>query len=247
MPVCGARGESIVIKKCLEKQGGMRVIRLLVLCTMFVGGALSAAQANTTYSYTGSSFTSCSGTYTPPCSQYSVTGSFTVTLSPLELENLSDFAISPTDISSFAFFGAFGVALNNTNATSSSFRISTDANGNLTDWQIFLNLSQSNPNANSSIETYYLPEVFGSRPHPATITDDTQNCLSYVIEPIRGGFSCSSSELGFTHGPLGVWTSSYTPVPEPSMGILVGITGLIGVGGFLWRRSRNRCFFEALT
>jgi hypothetical protein len=31
-----------------------------------------------------------------------------------------------------------------------------------------------------------------------------------------------------------------TPVPEPSMGILVGITGLIGLGGLLWRRSHRR-------
>src|ERR1700730_7351623 len=30
-----------------------------------------------------------------------------------------------------------------------------------------------------------------------------------------------------------------TPVPEPSMGILVGTMGLIGIGGDLWRRSRR--------
>jgi len=32
---------------------------------------------------------------------------------------------------------------------------------------------------------------------------------------------------------------SLTPVPEPSMGILVGITGLLGLGSVLWRRSRR--------
>jgi hypothetical protein len=33
--------------------------------------------------------------------------------------------------------------------------------------------------------------------------------------------------------------SDFTPVPEPSMGILIGITGVIGLGGLLWRRSRR--------
>jgi hypothetical protein len=33
--------------------------------------------------------------------------------------------------------------------------------------------------------------------------------------------------------------SDFTPVPEPSMGILVGTMGLIGIGGALWRRSRR--------
>jgi hypothetical protein len=32
---------------------------------------------------------------------------------------------------------------------------------------------------------------------------------------------------------------AFTPVPEPSMGILVGTMGLIGIGGALWRRSRR--------
>jgi len=33
--------------------------------------------------------------------------------------------------------------------------------------------------------------------------------------------------------------SDFTPVPEPSMGILVGTMGLLGLGGALWRRSRR--------
>jgi hypothetical protein len=33
--------------------------------------------------------------------------------------------------------------------------------------------------------------------------------------------------------------SDFTPVPEPSTGILVGTMGLIGMGGALWRRSRR--------
>jgi hypothetical protein len=33
---------------------------------------------------------------------------------------------------------------------------------------------------------------------------------------------------------------AFTPVPEPSMGILVGTMGLLGIGGALWRRSRRR-------
>jgi hypothetical protein len=33
--------------------------------------------------------------------------------------------------------------------------------------------------------------------------------------------------------------SDFTPVPEPSMGILVGTMGLLGMGGALWRRSRR--------
>ena len=33
--------------------------------------------------------------------------------------------------------------------------------------------------------------------------------------------------------------SDFTPVPEPSMGLLVGLTGLIAMGGVLWRRSRR--------
>jgi hypothetical protein len=63
--------------------------------------------------------------------------------------------------------------------------------------------------------------------------------LSWIPDSIRGGSRCSSIAQGFNQGPLGSWTSSYTPVPEPSMGILVGITGLIGLGGVLWRRSRR--------
>jgi hypothetical protein len=45
---------------------------------------------------------------------------------------------------------------------------------------------------------------------------------------------------GYSSSGLGFQINGVTPVPEPSMGLLTGITGLIGLGGALWRRSHHR-------
>jgi hypothetical protein len=47
--------------------------------------------------------------------------------------------------------------------------------------------------------------------------------------------------VGSSGGDFTVMDTFYapTPVPEPSMGLLIGLTGLIGLGGVLWRRARQ--------
>jgi hypothetical protein len=53
------------------------------------------------------------------------------------------------------------------------------------------------------------------------------------------GGNSRSGDITLYYDNFQLESAALTPVPEPSMGILVGITGLIGLGGTLWRRRRH--------
>jgi len=92
-----------------------------------------------------------------------------------------------------------------------------------------------------------LPTVAGVTSITATFLSDSEAAL---LPPPLLVFTASIPETGLdqvvfsrTFGSVDVTVtarSDITPVPEPSMGILVGTMGLIGMGGALWRRSRRR-------
>ena len=71
-------------------------------------------------------------------------------------------------------------------------------------------------------------------------TATTSSAITFIeARDISGNAFPSNSVPSRNDGYFGP-DFAFTPVPEPSMGILVGITGLIGIGGILWRRSRQR-------
>ena len=90
-----------------------------------------------------------------------------------------------------------------------------------------------------------LPTVAGVTSITATFLSDSEAALLppplLVFTPI---LETGLDQVVFsrTFGSVDVTVtarSDITPVPEPSMGILVGTMGLIGIGGALWRRSRR--------
>ena len=97
--------------------------------------------------------------------------------------------------------------------------------------------------------SFYFDGAFASSVSGASVVTNTSNFLVGIV--IGPGGACGSVCAGFQGliDEVKVWdnaltsndvASEFTPVPEPSMGILVGTMGLIAIGGALWRRSRRR-------
>ena len=71
-------------------------------------------------------------------------------------------------------------------------------------------------------------------------TATTSSAITFIEarENVSGNGFPSTKDSARNAGYFGP-DFAFTPVPEPSMGILVGTMGLIGIGGALWRRSRR--------
>jgi YVTN family beta-propeller protein len=129
-------------------RGGIHI--LLLLLSVLAVAPCASAQA--TYTYTGSPDTACYGAYTMgvpgpsagPCLQsLVVTGYFTVpqTLAP----NVSNDILTP---SAFSFTDDASVSLGSTSALAvSTFVVSTDANGHITNFNIILETGNTDPSA----------------------------------------------------------------------------------------------------
>jgi len=182
------------------------VIAALVLLASIALFAPFARASTSTYTYTGSKFTTFGGTdtYPPECS---ISGSFTISTLAGGLTNVF---ITP---SSFQFTDGFA-KLNDTSPYSpfgfTSFMISTNAAGQIIAWNILLDAPTV-----AYIQTYN---------GPGTPFDETWDAPLYA----------NYASVEYASGSPG-WTSSAPPVPEPGSLVLLG-TGLIGLAGSLRRK-----------
>lgn len=179
----------------------MRISSLLTSAALV--SASLAAQADTAYLYSGPTFTEVSDPFT---TSDSISGSVTFT-SPLAA-NLNEAAFAP----SFTFNdGVDTFTSANTVANSSSFLFSTDASGNITQFE------------------FEVQDLFGSQ-----LAASTSESLSYATSLSSGieSFGANSTSAGsFSSGVSTI--TSVTPEPS-SLGLLA--TGMLGLMGVAKRR-----------
>lgn len=176
------------------------------LCLMRPG----SLQADTVYTYTGNPYTSCSGTYTCTGTGPFISVTLDVALPGVALDNLSVTGSDITQyVSSFSFSDGTGLSINQTNGIG-SFRIGTDANGNILQWEIFAFLPS--PGITSLIDT---------RNSPVFVLDESHTAVPDGISEVVIGQGTNISDPG-------TWNKTIIPTPELSTWVLFG-SGLLGL------------------
>jgi len=174
----------------------------------------SPAQANTNYTYTGNSYTLCSGNYCVG-GPYALSVMFETTLTGNALDNLS-FQNIIASITSFAFTDGTGLTLNqNTVGVGDSFDISTDGAGDIVKWFVggYADGGQVQMQTN-----WHSPYSF----QPGA--DFSETTVSF------GG------AFGFVSNNPGIWVGVTSPVPEPCTLLLLSF-GMLGLAGFNLRKK----------
>jgi hypothetical protein len=162
--------------------------------------------ATFTYTYTGNPYNPnppapCGGTYIPICSQIGVSGSFTTAT---RLGNNVNYTSTPETFSFSGGTNAF--TLTQTSLLSiESFKVSTDANGNIISWGIELSTSAADCTVNSvCLGTY--SNVNGSGDYSA------YNFNNGTPSQVYGG--------GSNSGTPGTWVESISVAESSSVGML---------------------------
>lgn len=204
-----------------------------------------------TYTYTGNDFTSVSGAYT---TSDSVSGSFTVS-SPLQSDLTSLTVIDPT---AFTFTDGVNTISNNSGPDlADEFQVETDANGNPTGWNIFVQDGLGGFSGQNYIQIISGGEDYG---------EDNEHEYSYNVPEegsyqVEYSYSCGffgtcygyytqyytyyvteygyeNDGLGYTSTP-GSFSPDFTPAPatpEPASFILTG-TALVALAGLTRKRQ----------
>lgn len=211
------------------------LVALLGILFIVVSGA--AAHADTTYTYSGNPFTDFTGA--AGCSQpstgqessdtCSISGFFTVG-QPLAA-NLFDAQVSPTDWNFTNGFGVWnpgGFVL--FAPSSSTFVISTDSNGNITNWAISLVLSGTNPQ--NTPENIILFTNNGE-----DFTETQLVGVGVFDEASNAGVPGAWTMTTIGSGGGGTGGGGTTVTPEPSTLILVATPILVLAACARWKKA----------
>jgi hypothetical protein len=195
------------------------------LCLLLPG----SLRADTTYTYAGNAYTSCTGTYassgTTCAGPYALTVTFDTTLSGAQLDHLAIGTVLGGDltpyVSKFDFTDGTGVTITEkSTGVISSFDVTTDGAGAITSWYI---------SAASIAATSVLVA--------ATCHGDPTYCASQSYDEtdvnIISGATETLTANGDNFGGSSTW-SSPVATPEPGTGILM----LTGIGLVLVMRKR---------
>ena len=199
----------------------MRIIEFWTLMLLVCSGSI---QASVIYSYTGNNYLDTYGAFND---QMSISGF-------LELDGYLAPSLAGVSLDPLAFSFENGVqTLDQANATSTTFVISTDALGNITEWNIHLRAASNEPIG--------LDDVINAL--QTTHYNDEGYILTCTAVGDGGCVSGPTTDWGVTL-PLnpdpnfeympGTW--SVTAVPLPASVWLLA-SGLVGLLGFVRRRA----------
>lgn len=202
----------------------LAVVLLAVACAPSV-------MANTVYTYTGSPYTQCYGTYVATCSTISLSGTLDLSLSLSQLENLSiDTPLPASDIVSLSFSDGFGESLSLADSVYSLVAIGTNSQGQITDWYVMLisGLPAANTTANEGL--IYL--IGGVGENTGGFSGNQVQFTCGAVNTFPKGCKEENIVDGGDELGSGSWslpqTGTTAPTPEPPY-IFVSLPVLVGL------------------
>lgn len=196
----------------------LRFLLALTLCGLFFLALAVPARADstTTYIYTGNSFNAFSGNYSCPPECF-ISGFFIIAGPPptnlVGTSSQFDFDVSPLYYS----FSDGSATANSSNSCADFFEISTDGEGNITDWTIRLFTPSQNAPCNGG-GTYTGVQLL--------TTNESTSTIDITIQaPAATDFAAVAQQPG-------TWVTR-TPEPASALFMLTGIACLLAVRRFI--------------